>query len=195
MHPEMDRHPSAPRPSLAAPALAAFLALGIGGCSYIPWLGADKDPTPPTKLEDFVQEVGLNVLWSERLTKGSEGRRLDLVPAVGGGRIWVADSRGQILAADLDSGRVLWERETRLPFSGGPEVAGDRLFLGTSGGELVALGASDGRELWRAQLDSEVLSVPRATGPGQVIVHTLDDTLYGLDGATGAEQWRVSYPA
>jgi outer membrane protein assembly factor BamB len=195
MDPEMDRPPSALRMHLAAPALAALIALGLGGCSYIPWLGADKDPTPPTKLEDFVQEVGLNVLWSERLTKGSEGRRLDLVPAVGGGRIWVADSRGRVLAADLDSGRVLWERETDLPFSGGPELAGDRLVLGTSGGQVLALSATDGRELWRAQLDSEVLSVPRTSGQGQVIVHTLDDTLYGLDGATGAEQWRVGYPA
>ena len=181
--------------SRTAATLAALIALGLGGCSYIPWLGADKDPTPPTKLEDFVQETGLNVLWSERLTKGSEGRRLDLVPAVGGGRIWVADSRGRILAADLDTGRVLWERETDLPFSGGPELAGDRLFLGTSGGQVLALSATDGRELWRAQLDSEVLSVPRTSGQGQVIVHTLDDTLYGLDGANGAEQWRVGYPA
>lgn len=195
MDPEMDHPPSALRAPLAAPAIAALLALGLGGCSYIPWIGADKDPTPPTKLEDFVQEVGLNVLWSERLTKGSEGRRLDLVPAVGGGRIWVADSRGRILAADLDTGRVLWERETDLPFSGGPELSGDRLFLGTSSGQVLALSATDGREQWRVQLDSEVLSVPRTTGQGQVIVHTLDDTLYGLDGAKGTEQWRVGYPA
>lgn len=195
MDPEMDHPPSPLRSPLAAPAIAALLALGLGGCSYIPWIGADKDPTPPTKLEDFVQEVEPKVLWSERLTKGSEGRRLDLVPAVGGGRIWVSDSRGRILAADLDTGRVLWERETDLPFSGGPELSGDRLFLGTSSGQVLALSATDGREQWRVQLDSEVLSVPRTTGQGQVIVHTLDDTLYGLDGAKGTEQWRVGYPA
>lgn len=176
-------------------ALAIVLSLGLGGCSRIPWLGGSKDPTPPTKLEDFVQEVGLNVLWSERLTKGSEGRRLDLVAAVGGGRILVADSRGRVLAADLDSGRVLWQQETKLPFSSGPDLAGDRLVLGTSGGQAVALSASDGRELWRTQLDSEVLSVPRTSGQDTVIVHTLNDTIYGLNSASGAEQWRVAYPA
>ena len=176
-------------------ALAIVLSLGLGGCSRIPWLGGSKDPTPPTKLEDFVQEVGLNVLWSDRLTKGSAGRRLDLVPAVGGGRILVADSRGRVLAADLDSGRVLWEQETKLPFSSGPDLAGDRLILGTSGGQAVALSASDGREIWRAQLDSEILSVPRTSGQGTVVVHTLNDTIYGLDSASGAEQWRVGYPA
>ncbi len=42
-------------------------------------------------------------------------------------------------AVAADSGRVIWERETRLAFSGGPDVAGDRIVLGTSQGELVAL--------------------------------------------------------
>jgi len=187
--------PKAARVSKSLMALAIVLSLGLGGCSRIPWLGGSKDPTPPTKLEDFVQEVGLNVLWSDRLTKGSAGRRLDLVPAVGGGRILVADSRGRVSAADLDSGRVLWQQETKLPFSSGPDLAGDRLFLGTSGGQAVALSASDGREIWRAQLDSEILSVPRTSGQGTVVVHTLNDTIYGLDSASGAEQWRVAYPA
>jgi len=193
----MDRSLPAPKAAgvaLTRASLAIVLALGLGGCSYIPWLGGDKDPTPPAKLEAFVQEVALNVRWSDRLTKGSEGRRLHLIPAVGGGRILVADSRGRVVAADLDSGRVLWERETKLPFSGGPDLAGDRLFLGTSGGQVLALSASDGHEIWRAQLDGEVLSVPRSA-QGSVIVHTLDDTVYGLDVSNGAEQWRVSYPA
>lgn len=187
--------PREPRSSRAATPLALLLGLSLAGCSYIPWLGAEKNPTPPTKLEDFAEEVGLQVLWSERLTRGSEGRRLDLVPAVGNGRVLAADSRGRVLAADLATGRVLWERETALPFSGGPDLAGDRLFLGTSGGQVVALSAVDGRELWRAELNSEVLSVPRAAGNGRVIVHTLDDTVHGLDAASGADQWRVSYPA
>lgn len=190
---ERPQYPSGTRQMKAG--LALLLALGLGGCSYIPWLGADRDPTPPTELEEFVEEVGLNVLWSDRLTKGSGGRRLDLVPAVGVGRVLVADSQGRVVAADLDTGRVLWERETGLPFSGGPDLAGDRLFLGTTSGEVLALSATDGRELWRAQLASEVLSVPRASGQGKVMVHTLDDALFGLDEASGAEQWRVAYPA
>lgn len=179
---------------LLAP-IAALLAMSLGGCSYIPWLGGSKDPTPPTKLEDFVQEAGLNVLWSDRLTKGSAGRRLDLVPAVGGGRILIADARGRVLAVDLDKGRVQWERDTDLAFSGGPDLDGDRIYLGTSGAQVVALSATDGHEIWRAQLDSEVLSVPRATDQGTVVVHTLDDTVYGLSRTNGAEQWRTAYPA
>jgi outer membrane protein assembly factor BamB len=176
-------------------AAALLLAAALNGCSYIPWLGGDKDPTPPTKLTELVPEATLNVLWSERVTKGSQGRRLFLVPALGGGRIYVADARGSVVAVNADNGRVLWERDTKLPFSAGPDLEGDRLVLGTTSGLAVALSASDGHELWRVQLSGEVLSVPRYSGTGQVIVHTLDDTVTALDAAKGSEVWRVSYPA
>jgi outer membrane protein assembly factor BamB len=178
---------------LAAPIF--LLAAALSGCSYIPWLGGDKDPTPPTKLTDLVPEATLKVLWSERVTKGSQGRRLFLVPAIGGGRIYVADARGIVVAVNADNGRTLWEKDTKLPFSAGPDLEGDRLVLGTTSGLAVALSASDGHELWRAQLSGEVLSVPRYSGAGQVVVHTLDDTVTALDAANGSEVWRVSYPA
>jgi outer membrane protein assembly factor BamB len=60
---------------------------------------------------------------------------------------------------------------------------------------VLAFSTSDGRELWRAVVGSEVLSVPRITDTGQVIVHTLDDSVAALDASTGAELWRVTYPA
>jgi outer membrane protein assembly factor BamB len=172
-----------------------LLANQLTGCSYIPWLGKEKDPTPPTKLTDIRQQATVRSIWSERPTRGTEGRRLYLVPALAAGRIYVADVRGRVAAIAADSGRQLWERETKLSFSGGPDIAGDRLVLGTSQGELVALSTTDGRELWKARLGSEVLSVPRVAPDGRIVVHTLDDTLYGIETATGKELWRVAYPA
>ncbi|UHD14842.1 outer membrane protein assembly factor BamB [Thiocapsa bogorovii] len=176
--------------------LGTLLLAGLlGGCGMFPWLGADKDPTPPTKLTEIVQTVGLNTLWSERVTRGTRERRLYLVPVISENRIFVADSRGRLVAVAADSGRVLWERDTDLHFSGGPDVKGERLVIGTSRGELVAFSSRDGNELWRTQLGSEVLSVPRLTDTAQVIVHTLDDSIYGIDANTGAQQWRLNYPA
>ena len=171
-----------------------LVAMLLAGCGSIPWFGKEKDPTPPAELPALVQETAVTTLWSIRPTRGTEGRRLYLVPALAGDRLYVADAKGRVAAVAADSGRVLWERETGLGFSGGPDVAGERLVLGTSQGELVALSTQDGRELWRTQLGSEVLSVPRLSSDGRVIVHTLDDTLYGLEAATGKELWRVAYP-
>jgi outer membrane protein assembly factor BamB len=176
--------------------LAAVILVGCNSVpSWIPLIGGEKDPTPPTELTPIANAVTANTLWSARLTKGSEGRRLLLVPAVHGDRVYVADSRGLVVAAAANSGRMLWERETKLPLSAGPELAGDRLILGTSNGLVIALSATDGKEQWRAQVSGEVLSVPRRTADGKIIVHTLDDTILGLDETKGTELWRVNYPA
>ncbi|MBK1717269.1 outer membrane protein assembly factor BamB [Thiocystis violacea] len=171
-----------------------LLATQLAGCGSIPWFGKEKDPTPPSELPAISQEAALSTLWSQRPTRGTEGRRLYLVPAIAAGQLYVADARGRLVALAADSGRVLWQRETSLAFSGGPDVLGDRLVLGTSQGELVAFSTRDGQELWRAQLGSEVLSVPRLTADGKVMVHTLDDSLHGLEAATGKVLWRVAYP-
>jgi outer membrane protein assembly factor BamB len=172
-----------------------LLATLLSGCGMIPWLGSDKDPTPPTKLTDIVQTVGLNTLWSERVTRGTDERRLYLVPAFAADRLYVADSRGRLVAVEANSGRVVWTRETKLHFSGGPAVKGDRLVIGTSAGQVLAFSTANGSELWRTQVGSEVLSVPRIADTAQVFVHTLDDSIYGIDANTGEEQWRVTYPA
>ena len=183
-------------PTVCATALVALILAGCSSVpSWVPLIGGEKDPTPPTELNPITAEVTANTLWSARLTKGSEGRRLLLVPAVRGDRVYVADSRGQVVAAAADGGRVLWERETKLPLSAGPELAGDRLILGTSNGLVIALSTTDGKEQWRAQVSGEVLSVPRRTEDGKIIVHTLDDTILGLDETKGTELWRVAYPA
>lgn len=167
----------------------------LAGCGSMPWFGKEKDPTPPSKLTEVVQQVGVTSLWSVRPTRGTEGRRLYLVPAISGGQVFIADARGRVVALAADSGREIWRRDTNYRFSGGPDVSGDTLVLGTSQGELVALAVQDGHELWRTSLGSEVLSVPRLNGDGKVIVHTLDDTIHGIEATTGKELWRISYPA
>ncbi len=171
-----------------------LLASLLSGCGMFSWLGGEKDPTPPTELTEIVQTTSLSTVWSTRVTRGTGGKRLFLVPALAGDRLYVADARGRLAAVAADSGRLLWERDTELSFSGGPDVRGDRLVIGTTRGELVAFSTTDGAEQWRAQLGSEILSIPRLTETGQVIVHSLDDSIYAFAAETGTQQWRVNYP-
>ena len=177
-----------------APVLLGLLALSLGGCSYIPWLAGEKDPRPPTELTPVVAEQGLATLWSINTGKGTDGRRLSLVPAHQNGQLFVADARGLVTAVNASDGRVLWQRDTKLPLSGGPEVAGTRLILGTTNGELLALAVADGAELWRAQVGSEILSIPRLAGE-QVILHTLNDSIFGFNATSGEELWHYDFQA
>jgi outer membrane protein assembly factor BamB len=166
-------------------------ALLLAGCSYIPWVSREEDPRPPTELTDITPRLGVSELWSSEIGEGTDERRLSLVPALQGGRLFVADAEGLVTSLNAADGRVLWQRETGLPFSGGPEVSGQRLLLGSTDGDLVALSTTDGSELWRSRVNSEILSVPRMAGE-TVVLHTLDDDVLGFDGATGERLWTHS---
>jgi len=174
--------------------LIPLSALLLSGCSYIPWFGGEVDPRPPTELTELRPSVSINTLWETEVGEGTENRRLSLVPAFDGGRLYVADGEGTVSAINAADGRVLWQRETGLPFSGGPEVDGKYLILGSNDGDLVALSVADGAQFWRARVDSEILSIPQVAGQ-TVLVHTLDDSIYGFALGTGEQRWKYSYSA
>jgi outer membrane protein assembly factor BamB len=175
--------------------ILAAATLVLTGCGMFSWLGGAKDPRPPTKLDKkAVPQSGLRVIWKTKIGKGSDKRTLALVPAVGAGRVYAADARGRVVALSATDGRQVWRRDTKIPFSGGPEVAGERLIIGSTDGDLVALSTRDGTQRWRTQLGSEVLSVPRVVGD-LVVVHTVDDNVYGINVNDGSERWRYVHPA
>lgn len=174
--------------------LALFALLLLNGCSYIPWISNEEDPRPPTELETLKSEVTVSTLWSTEVGEGAGERRLNLIPALQGGRLYVADTEGLVVALNAGTGKVEWQRETGLPFSGGPEVDARHIILGSSDGDLVALSVRDGTALWNARVNSEILSVPRIAG-STVVVHTLDDSVYAFDVATGDQIWKFSFPA
>lgn len=188
-------HPASP---VRARVVGRLVVAALGAALLLPgcgWFTKEKDPNPPAKLpKNPPTEVSIRTLWETRLGKGTDDKALALVPAVAGGRVYVADARGRVAALGAGDGRTVWERETKLPFSGGPDVAGDRLALGTSDGDVVLLSTRDGSQVWRAKVASEVLSVPRIVND-LVVVHTIDDSVYGLALADGSERWRFQVPA
>ncbi len=159
------------------------------------WISGEKDPHPPTKLDKQTgQQLNIRTLWKTRVGKGSEERQLSLVAAIEGDRLYAADARGRVESLSARDGREIWQRNTDLALSGGPEVKGERLVLGSIDGDLLMLSTRDGAEKWRTHLNSEILSIPRIVG-NLVVVHTIDDDVYGIDLADGKELWRYIYPA
>lgn len=181
-----------PRARLFLPLL--LVAALLGGCSswrdYMPLetLRETDNQAPPTELTDLTPRLGVRTLWSQDTGDGAAGQRVNLVPALAGGRLFTADRKGGVRAMNQDGGQLAWTVDTGAPISGGPGLGDGLVLLGTSDAEVIALAEEDGGERWRTRVSSEVLAVPRASG-GMVVVHTIDGKLYGLNASDGTQQW------
>ncbi len=152
--------------------------------------GCAGSPTPPPDPKPEAEFAGVSVAheWS-RWPAGSQGAAgFGLAPSYGGGRIYVADSRGWVRALDARSGTTVWHRRMERPLSAGPVVEGGLLLLGDRKGRVYALDPESGDELWRETLSSEVLAPPRYTR-GVVVARSADGRIFGLNAETGGRLW------
>ncbi len=98
-------------------------------------------------------------------------------PTVDGDTVFVLGTMGNLLALDVQTGRVLWEKDYVRDFgasvpawgmAGAPLVDGDRLIClvgGEPDAKLVALDKRTGQEVWRAlSSDSEPKLRLRSSG-------------------------------
>lgn len=138
----------------------------------------------------------VKLAWRADIGSGSGGvSQLLARPVIGDGRVFVADSEGQITALASDTGKRLW-RETpegmnvtdRLR-SGGLAYGEGRVYATTAGGEVLALSAADGSQIWQQQLLSPIRTAPTPYG-GRVLVTTSANELFVLDADTGSVLWQ-----
>ncbi len=138
----------------------------------------------------------VKLAWRAGIGAGSGGgSQLLAAPVVGDGRVFAADSQGQITALASDTGKRLWQEtpegmdsSDRLR-SGGLAYGNARLYVTTAGGAVVALSAADGSELWRQQLLSPIRTAPTPYG-GLLLVTTSANELFALDATTGSLLWQ-----
>ena len=151
--------------------------------------GEEDNSIPPAELLDFESTIEVEKVWSNRYAKGVDELFIPLIPAPYKNRVYTADRDGRMIALDAETGEEIWsERNKKWRISGGPGVGEDMVFVGTSDAEVIARDAETGEEKWVAQVSSEVLAPPVASG-GTVVVRTGDGKLVGLDAQTGSRNW------
>ena len=157
--------------------------LFIAACSK------DKDIDTPAVLTPFAATLKVDRVWSTTIPdKGAKVLRLGLGLATEGNRVYAAGYKGEVLAFESDSGRVVWRTKTKAPISGGPSASADLVVVGTSVGEVIALTANDGKILWRVRLNGEILAAP-AISDRAVAVRTVDGKLRALSPKDGHDLW------
>ncbi|MGZ5007695.1 MAG: outer membrane protein assembly factor BamB [Methylobacter sp.] len=158
--------------------------------------GGEDNADPPSALVEYTPEVKPEVIWKESVGVGADEQSLRLIPVIGSGKILAADREGVVQARSLATGKLIWETETEVHFSGGPGLGAGTVILGSSDAEVVALDIETGAVLWKSAVSSEVLSVP-VVANGIVVVRTTDGAVIALDEKTGGKRWNYerSVPA
>ncbi len=160
-------------------------ALLLAGCGTF---GRDDGEAAPAELTEFTPSINIERLWSTNTGRGMSASQPNLRPYHEGGRLWVGDHRGRVVAVNADSGRIERSFSTELEISAGPAVQEGLVMIGTFDGKLVVLDADDGSELWSAQLSSEVLSYP-VLHDDIIIVRCIDGRVFGFDARNGRRLW------
>jgi outer membrane protein assembly factor BamB len=156
------------------------------------FLGGEDNSDPPSELVEYTPEVEIDEIWEESTGVGTDGQTLKLVPAVGYGKIFTADRDGLVQCRDITSGRLIWEAETEIHFSGGPSISEHSVVLGSSDAEVVALNPENGDIVWKSAVPSEVLSIP-VIGQDIVVVRTTDGSVIALNEKNGGNLWQYEY--
>lgn len=168
--------------------LAVVLATTLSGCKWFKSTSKDNvdEPTPLAKIES---STGFQRLWSIGVSddKGRSGSGLR--PAVAGDRVFLAGTKGELMAVSLATGKRIWDVKAKgIRHSGGPGSDGRRVVIGALDGEVLAYDAADGELLWQTQVSAEVLAAPLVTA-NMVVVRSNDGRVHGLDAATGSVRW------
>ncbi|HEX9371702.1 MAG TPA: PQQ-binding-like beta-propeller repeat protein, partial [Roseiflexaceae bacterium] len=118
-----------------------------------------------------------------------------------GGRYCLAAEDGTVVALDLESGQVAWERAIDAGRAAHALAAGDgRLLVGSvdlrllpvNGRPLLALDAGTGADLWQYATVGHSLSAAAVAG-GTAYFTSSDGRLHAVDIATGHARWAVGH--
>lgn len=172
--------------SLRAGVLVAA-AFALTGCGLFGG-GIRHHPAPLPAIDQ--QNLNLDVVWSTDAGSGTQGYVTGLQLAVDGRRIYSANRDGEVTAMRLDTGDIVWQKQTDLHITAGPSVGQGVLLVGGPNGEVTALSTTDGSELWHVNVNSGVLSAP-AIGDNTAVVRTSDGRLLALDLADGQQRWAL----
>jgi len=155
------------------------------------------------------------VLWTREWQTNYSGLQLvyaigpRATPTVDGDRVYVLGAMGNLLALDVSTGRVLWQKDyvtdfnTSIPswgITGAPLVDGDRLIClvgGEPDAKVMALDKRTGEEIWRS------LSSDTEPGYNQPIIFEVGGVrqliifhpagFSSLDPSTGKVYWEIEH--
>lgn len=173
------------KPGLKRLALVTGISIALSGCGMF---SSETPVDAPSPLVEFEAEQSLVELWSVDVGGDLGELYHQFRPSISDGRIFATSAEGDLVAADVDSGEVIWRQELDTDVIGGVGAGNGLVLFSTLEGEVIALSADDGSERWRFQAGSEVTAQPQMNAE-LVVIQQLDGKLIALDVDTGEKRW------
>lgn len=137
----------------------------------------------------------MNKVWSTSVGRGSDGSsRLLNGPVASNGVVYTVDTRGHVVATQIQTGKRLWEKDSTpsgsvsQAFSGGLALEGDRLFAVTPNAEVVMMDTKSGEILSKFELSAPARSAPTVKN-GSIYVVNINNQLEVLNYRSGHKVW------
>ena len=166
--------------------VSIFFLSSCSTLSSLKFWGDDEEEEGPSELYSVVDNRTLDREWS--VSNGNDGLYGRLIPVVYDGKVFFINSLGYISSVDLDTGKLVWSKDTQDVVSSGLDVNFKTISYGTLDGNLVAIDYENGNEIWRSPTSSESLSPPVNSG-SHIIVQTIDGRVAGYELKTGKRDW------
>jgi outer membrane protein assembly factor BamB len=130
----------------------------------------------------------MKVRWTYRTDEvdraGVEGSAV-----IAGQTAYVADSKGNLHAIDLGTGKSRWVYKTGDSFATTPLVVEGRVFLGDMTGVFHAVSADDGRKLWTVETEATIHASANIAGARIIFANDASD-IFCLNAADGKVLWK-----
>ena len=144
--------------------------------------------------QDFGVLHGLDLADGTRLWKTEGVDRCDGSPSVGDGVVVFGSCAAALHVFSTEDGKHLRDIEIDddSQVAGGVALVGDSVYSGSRSGKILHANTKTGKTLWvNESTDHEVFTTP-AVNDNWVVYGSEDGNVYGLDRATGDQQWVFS---
>src|SRR5258706_1990376 len=113
------------------------------------------------------------------------GEAIESSPAIRDGRVYVGVATGDLLALDLETGKLQWKYATGGSIGESSPTVGDQaVFIGDLTGTVHAVKVRDGQRLWTFKTGGEVKSSPVLVGD-TLLIGSYDTHFYSLGARPG----------
>jgi len=131
----------------------------------------------------------LKLLWTY-----DAGDIIESSAAIAGGVVYVGTGKSELLAVDLQTGKLKWSCKTPEAIGEsspaiGPAVGAGMVFVGDLSGVFHAVDAATGKRIWSYKTAGEIKSSPVIVGD-RVLIGSYDGALYCFNARDGKRVWK-----